>query len=150
MTRRGRMMAATLLSAGLLAGCSDAEQEYCTVLEDKGSVLTELASQSTTPGTDVLTPSLAAIEDLREAAPDDLRDEWTTVLNAWQGLADAVAAAGVPPGEYRPGVMPDGVTGADRRRLEGAATKLAGLPVLEAAGAIEDHARQVCDVDLGG
>lgn len=148
-------MRAALVAAGLalapLAACSgdDAEARYCEVAEEQGAVLREL-SQSASPGTDVLTPSVEAVRELRAAAPPELADEWVTVLNAYEGLADAVAAAGVPPEEYRQGELPPEVRGEARRAIEGAATNLGSLPVLEAAGAVEDHAREVCDVDLGG
>ena len=135
-----------------LAACAgdDAEADYCAVAEEQGAVLRELGSQSASPGTDVLTPSVEAVRELRAAAPPELVDDWVTVLNAYEGLADAVAAAGVPPAAYRQGEVPPEVRGEARRAIEGAATNLGSLPVLEAAGAVEDHAREVCDVDLGG
>ena len=148
--RRSALAGAALVCGLLLAGCSDAEADYCGVLEEESTVLTDLAAQSTTPGTDILTPSLAAIERLRDAAPAELRDEWDTVLNAWSALAEAVVDSGIRPEDYRPGELPEGVSRQEQRRLAEVASKLASPRVVEAAAAVEDHALGVCDVDLGG
>ena len=149
--RRVTLLGAAVAGALALTGCSsDPQAEYCEVLEEESTVLTDLAEQSATPGTDVLTPSLAAIERLRDAAPAELRDEWDTVLNAWSALAEAVADVGVQPEDYRPGEPPERLGRKDQRRLAEVASKLAAPRVVEAAGAVEDHALEVCDVDLGG
>ena len=153
MTRRRAAtatLAAGLVSGLLLTGCSDTEADYCQVLEEESSVLSDLAARSGTPGTDVLTPSLAAIERLRDSAPAELRDEWDTVLNAWSALSEAVADSGIEPEDYRPGEQPEGLTRKEQRRLAEVASKLASPRVVEAAAAVEDHALEVCDVDLGG
>lgn len=148
--RRVTLLGVAVAGALALSGCSDPQADYCEVLGEESTVLTDLAAQSATPGTDVLTPSLAAIERLRDAAPSELRDEWDTVLNAWSALAEAVADVGIRPEDYRPGEPPEGLGREEQRRLAEVASKLAAPRVVEAAGAVEDHALDVCDVDLGG
>ena len=118
------------------------------MLKKEKAELTELADQAGEPGKDVLTPTLEAFGRLREASPQALRDEWDTVYYAWEGLVDAVRAAGVDPGDYRPGRTPDGVAGDDARRLAEVAAELASARVVDATRGLEDHARQVCDVEL--
>jgi len=147
--RTPSVAAVVLLVTTALAGCSDTVDGYCSTLADEQQTLTDLADRTAEPGFDVLTPSLAALERLRDEAPDDLRDEWDTVVRAWAALADAVADAGVDPGDYRPGQVPEGLGRAERRQLAAVASKLSSPRVVGAAAGIEDHALEVCEVDFG-
>lgn len=140
---------AVLVLATVLPGCSDPVDAYCEALAEEQRTLTGLAERAGEPGVDVLTPSLTSLGRLRDVAPDDLRDEWETVVQAWAALADAVETAGVDPGEYRPGTLPEGLTRQQRRHLAAVAAKLASPRVEGAALGIEDHALEVCDVDFG-
>ncbi len=151
-----RRLAASLAALALLtvplAGCGGddggPEGAYCSTLKDEKKTLASLADQAAEPGKDVLTPTLAALGRLRKASPQELRDEWDTVYYAWQGLVDAVEEAGVDPGDYRPGRTPSGVSAADARRLAEVAAELGSGRVVDASRGLEDHAQQVCDVEL--
>lgn len=147
----GRGVAAVVVLAVGLGGCGgdeDASGGYCEVLREERTTLGELAERAGEPGTDVLTPTLEAIGRLREAAPAELADEYDTVYYAWEGMVEAVREAGVDPAEFRPGETPDGVSAAQARRLTQVATALGGARVVSASAGLEDHARQVCDVEL--
>ena len=133
----------------LLTGCSSQEEDYCEVLAEEKQTLTDLAEEAPAAETDVLTPTLASFERLRDAAPDELADEWDTVVFAYQALADAVAEAGVDPAGYRPGSRPPGLSKAEARALAAVASKLASTRVSEAGAGIEEHANEVCGVDFG-
>ncbi len=85
---------------------------------------------------------------LLAAAPGDLGDEWGTLYFAWEGLADAFDAAGTTPRDYRRGETSDEVTVAEDEAIQGAAADLGSARVVEAARGIEEHAAEVCDVDL--
>jgi hypothetical protein len=137
--------AVVLLLVAVLAGCGDAEDSYCEALATERETLTELAGEESG---DVLTPTLTSFEKLRSEAPDELRDEWDVVLQAYRALADAVDEAGVDPATYDPDEPPPGVTAAQAGRLADAATSLQSSRVLDAGRGIEDHARSVCDVDF--
>ena len=141
-------MTAVVLTT-LLTGCASDEERYCEALADEQKTLTDLAEQAAGADADVLTPTLASFEQLRDAAPDELSDEWDTVVFAYQALADAVAASGVDPAGYRPGSKPEGLSKAEERRLAAAASKLRSTRVAEAGSGIEDHANEVCGVDFG-
>jgi hypothetical protein len=146
-----RSLAALALLAGLLAGCGGgdgADSAYCSTLEDERKELTRLADQAGTPGTDVLTPTLQALGRLRQASPQELRDEWDTVYYAWDAMVDAIEEAGVDPADYRPGRTPDGVSADAARRLGEVAAQLGSGRVVEASKGLEDHAREVCEVEL--
>lgn len=151
MRRRTAAAAAALLVSGLfLAGCSDDGEEYCTALKDEQKTLTDLADASPKGGTDVITPTLEAFERLREAAPDELQDEWETLVVAYQALADAVEEAGIDPADYRPDKPPPGLSKEEEDKLAAVASKLASVRVSEAAAGIEEHAKEVCGVDFTG
>ena len=147
--RRLAASAAILLLGPGLSSCGGNEDEdYCAVLKDEDKTLTSLSKQSSTPGADVLNPTEASMRRLRDAAPAEIRDEWQTVLNAWEAVVDTVAEAGVDAEDYRPGKTPPGLTPAEREKLSGVAIALTSQRVLDAARGIQDHAQQVCTIDL--
>jgi hypothetical protein len=148
-SRRIPAVVALVVAASLLAGCASDEESYCEVLAEEQKTLNDLAEQAADAETDVLTPTLDSFERLRDAAPDELADEWDTVVFAYQALADAVAASGVDPAGYRPGGKPEGLSSAEARRLAAVASKLRSTRVAEAGSGIEDHANEVCGVDFG-
>jgi hypothetical protein len=145
-----RTAAAALVVLALVSGCSEDGEDYCEAMKEEQKTLTDLADSSSEPGTDLLTPTLESFERLREAAPEELQDEWETVVVAYEALADAVDDAGVDPGEYRPDEPPPGVSAAEAERLAAVASKLASARVVEAVAGIEQHATDVCQVDFAG
>ena len=150
--RRPALALVLALVAALTAGCGGGgdsrDSSYCSTLKQERSTLEKLAAQAGKPGTDVLTPTREALGRLREASPEDLRDEWDTVYYAWSAMVDAVKEAGVDPGDYRPGRTPQGVSAADARRLGEVAAELGSPRVVDASQGLEDQARQVCHVEL--
>jgi len=132
-----------------LSGCADQTDKYCGMLNDDKATLTDLRKTVSEPGNDFFGESLGLFEALRDEAPDDVVDEWDTFVFAWQGLADAIDEAGVDPAEYQPGKMPPGLAPAQAKAIEGAALELASPRVADAGEGIEQHARDVCKVDLG-
>jgi hypothetical protein len=133
-----------------LAACGQDEPDYCTALKSEQRTLTTLADRADQRNGDVLTPTLAAFGRLRDAAPQQLSDEWDTVVFAYRALADAVKEAGVDPAAYRPGKRPAGVTRGEAKHLAGVAAELESPRVIDAVTGIEDQARQVCKVDFRG
>jgi len=135
-----------------LAGCGGGDESaadgYCGTLKQEKASLARLADRAAEPGEDVLTPTLQALPRLRQASPGELRDKWDTVYYAWEAMVDSVKAAGVDPSDYRPGRTPEGVAAADARRLGQVAAQLGSPRVVEASRGLEDHARQVCGVEL--
>lgn len=143
--RRALPLALAALLAAALTGCAGETERYCDALAERKQTLADLA----VAGGDVLEPTLDVLHRLREEAPDDIEDEWSTLVFAYEGLADAFEAAGTSPGEYHPESPPAGVSAAEARRIEGAAGALRSPRVMQAADGLEQHARDVCKVDLG-
>ena len=136
-----------ILVVSLTAGCADQTEAYCDTLADNRQVLTDLADTAASPGGNIFERSLPVFDELREAAPDTLVDEWDTFIFAWEGLAATFEAAGVDPSEYRGGATPE-ITAQDRSAIEDAAEHLNSSRVVDATTAIEQQALDVCDVDL--
>jgi hypothetical protein len=146
MTRSARRTAVgTALLVTLLTGCSDREDAYCEALAEEQSTLSELADSGSG---EVLDRTLDSLERLRGEAPDELRDEWDTVVRAYRALAEAVDDAGVDPGGFDPEDPPAGVSEEEARRLADFAGALRSPRVIDASLGIEDHATSVCDVDF--
>lgn len=141
---------ALLLVACVLSGCSDDQDAYCGALADAQKKLDALADDSAKKGAeDPVGPTLAVLEDLRAKAPEELQDEWDTVVFAWQDLDDLVDSLGVSPADLGKGAeAPDGVSPQDLRQLRATAAELQSPRVLDAARGIEDHAREVCKVEF--
>jgi hypothetical protein len=137
---------AGVLVASLLAGCASQQAEYCSTLRDDKAQLTKLSSAKG----DVLARGLTVFTELRDQAPPDVEEDWTRFVGAWQGLVEALHAAGVDPRHFDPAHRPAGVTTGQLQSIEQAARKLRSEDVRLAAARIEDHARVVCHVDLGG
>ena len=138
-----------LVALVALTGCAEEGEEYCQTLAEEQKTLTELADSSADGG-DVLTPTLESFERLQATAPEELQDEWETLVVAYEALSDAVDEAGIDPAEYRPDDLPKGLSEAEAERLASVASKLASTRVTEAAAGVQQHAVEVCDVDFTG
>jgi hypothetical protein len=150
MTRaRIGLVAPGLVLLALLTGCASETEQYCAELEDQKGTLADLAIRSGEPDSEVLAETLDVWRELRDEAPGDVADEWSTLVFALEGLVEAFEAAGTSPGEYDPASPPPGVSEADAKRLEDAAAKLASPRVASAGTDLQQHARDVCKVDLG-
>jgi hypothetical protein len=138
-----------VLLGGLLGACAGETERYCTELEERQQVLSELAGEAGRPDSDVLASTLETWRALREEAPGDVRDEWTTLVFALEGLAEALAEAGVDAGAFDPRDPPPGMSDEEAERLRDAAAELVTPRVTQAAEGLEQHALDVCGVDLG-
>lgn len=146
----GRAAAACgLLVLAALSGCSNATESYCGELRDRQEELNGLADRVGQPDVDIFEESLSIFEDLQDEAPGDVRDEWDTLVFAWEGLADAFDEAGTTPQEFNPADPPAEVDEAELAALQDAAAELTSQRVVDAGDGIEQHAKDVCKVDLG-
>ncbi len=144
------LLAAVLLASGLSA-CS-AQRSYCSALKGDQKQLHRLAQQSSATGrkgADALGGTATLLSGLRDKAPDDISGDWDTLVRAVSGLADAIDASGADPSDFGAGHKPAGVTEGQYRAVEQAAAELQATPVQQAGKSIEQHARDVCKVDLG-
>jgi hypothetical protein len=148
--RTATLLAAVLVTAGLTS-CSSTKS-YCSTLKDDQKQLTKLSTESAKPGkagTQALGDTVDVLSDLRDGAPDDISDEWDTLVDALQGLLTAIKDSGASASEFAGGATPDGVTAGQLKAVQQAATELQTTRVQQAGASIEQHARDVCKVDLG-
>jgi hypothetical protein len=143
-----RLVAPVLLLALVATGCDqsedDARADYCDQVEADADTITRAVDEK---GSAAFVELLPTLEGLAEKAPGDVRDEWQVFLNALRGLRDALEDTGVRPEEVT-GELPEDLSAADRRRIEGAASVLAGDDVRLATKNVEQHALDVCHTPL--
>lgn len=147
-----RTACAVLLLTPGLGACTSSTQSYCSTLKDDQQQLKRLAAQSAQPGprgARALTGTVALLGQLRDKAPSDVAGDWDTLVRALHGLADAIGSTGASPGDFGPGKKPTGVTAGQLQAVHQAAAELQAMPVQQAGASIEQHAQDVCKVDLG-
>jgi hypothetical protein len=140
-----------VLVATGLTGCSGTKS-YCSALGEEKKQLTRLSTDVGKPGTtgeEALGKTVGVLSDLRDEAPDDISDEWVTLVAALQGLVDAFRETGAAPGDFAGGEKPEGVTDGQYDAVQEAVAELQSTRVQQAGKSIEQHARDVCKVDLG-
>jgi hypothetical protein len=138
-----------VLLCGLLVSCSSSDKDpYCSLLGKEKPTINKLADEAQAGGSSYLADSLALFGRLRQAAPDDLRDEWDTVYFAWSDLIDIFAQTGIDPSTFTVKKKPEGVSQADFERVKAVAAKLTSSRVLDAVRGINDQAHDACHVDL--
>jgi hypothetical protein len=145
------LLLATLLLTVGLTSCSS-EKSYCAALKDDQKQLKKLTAESAkskTTGAKALESTVELLSGLREKAPDDIEGDWETLVEALRGLADAVKASGASPSDFGSGKRPSGVTAGQYAAVTQAAAELQTTPVQQAGKSIEQHAQDVCKVDLG-
>ncbi len=148
MTRR-RLLVLGLL-VGMLAGAGwvfwdRTHPAYCEVVVDRQ---TELADLTNAGGRGALFGALDSYRDLRDAAPDDIHDEWDRVIGRLEILDEALRDADVDPETYDPQQPPTGLDAEERGAIEGAARELGSTTTVDAMGELEQQALDVCHTPL--
>jgi hypothetical protein len=151
---RGRVVLAVVVLMGLLAVgvvvgvrqlSTSPQERYCDEVLARRAELTTVLS---TDGGDGLLRALPILADLRERAPADIRDEWRVLVRALEGLRDALEAAGADPATYDRDDPPQGVSAAERDRIDAAALVVGSSATSQALSGLDQHARDVCGTPL--
>ncbi len=147
MRRGGLLLRLTALALTLpLAGaCTDGSSDYCDAVADRQKELSEVLAQG---GPTALLEALPIFEDLAAEAPVDIRDEWDTVIDALEGLKDALEDAGVDPKTYDAENPPSGLSTDERDRIAAAARDVADPKTVAALSGVDQQARDVCKTPL--
>lgn len=140
-----RALALLLVAGLLLTGCADDKERYCDAVRDNQRELGETLGAG---GPDALLNALPTFRELAEDAPRDIRDEWATVIDALEGLQDALDAAGVDAATYDREDPPDAVTQEQRDAIDAAAARLTDEQTVAALGGVEQQAKDVCGTPL--
>jgi hypothetical protein len=140
-----RAAAAVLAIALLATGCADQQEKYCDAVKDHQQELGEVLGDGSP---DALLKALPIFEDLADEAPEDLRDEWKTVIDALKGLQQALEDAGVDPATYDRDHPPEGLSQAEKDAIDVAASQLTSEATVTAFSGVDQQAKDVCETQL--
>lgn len=118
---------------------------YCAEVEERRGELGAALAAGERLG---LIRALPTFELLAEKAPEDLRDEWTIVIDRVTEVRDAFADAEVDPATYDPEKPPKDLPEADRDAIEAAAVRLGSQETKLAFAGVSQQARDVCKTPL--
>ena len=142
-------LATLALALGLLAtACQESDDDrraaYCDLVEEKADELTRTVDEG---GAGAFVELLPTLEELGDAAPIDLKDEWREFLDPLRALRDVLEETGVEPDEVD-GELPEELTREERLRVRNTAALLATPEVFGAVQGIEQHALDVCHTSI--
>ncbi len=142
--RRGAAAVAVLV-AGLLAGCADQQEQYCSAVEEHQRELGEVVADG---GPGALIGALDTFDDLADRAPRDITDEWQQVTSRLRALQTALSEAGVEPDDYSAEDPPAGLTDQQQSKIRAAADDLASPATAAALEGLQQQALDVCGTPL--
>jgi hypothetical protein len=138
-----------LLVAGSLAACSespeDVRADYCDQVTEQQAGLTDTLADDSP---DALLRALPVFSGLAEEAPRDVADEWAVLIDALEGLDEALDEAGVDAATYDAQEPPEGVTPEQQDSIARAADQLFRPDVVTAYEGVKQHAKDVCKTPL--
>ncbi len=138
-------LALLLAAACSSTGCADQKEKYCDAVKDHQQELGEVLGDG---GPDALLKALPIFRDLADEAPDDIRDEWRTVIDAVEGLAAGAGRRRGRPGDVRPGPPAGGLSQADQDAIDAAARRLTSEQTVAAFNGVDQQAKDVCGTPL--
>ncbi|GAA1534025.1 hypothetical protein [Nocardioides humi] len=153
MVRRNLPLLVGLVAAVLVIGLvvlwetrdDDPFAGYCDAVADHREDIG--AALSAGPQTGLLR-ALPSFEELADEAPDDIRADWTLVIERITALKDALDAADVDPSAYDVESPPADVPEDDRKAIETAAVRLGSQETRTALAHVDQQARDVCKTPL--
>ena len=141
-----RVALAVSIAVTLLAtGCKSQQEKYCDAVKDHQQQLGEVLGGG---APDALFKALPIFHELEGKAPEDIRDEWTTVIDAVEGLQKALKDAGVDPATYDRDHPPEGLGQADKDAIDAAALQLTSDETVSAFSGVDQQAKDVCGTPL--
>ena len=137
-------LAVALLLLPLLTACGG-HQGYCDRVKDHQSEIASATSNGDQTGVLQLLP---AFQDLHDAAPDDVQDEYQLLVTRITALRSALDDAGVDASSYDPQHPPPGLTATQRADIRQAAAQLAAPDVAQALTSVQQEVLDVCHTPL--
>jgi hypothetical protein len=150
-------MAGVVLLGASLAACSGDDgggggggdtDTYCTELKSAQPTFEKVAGSDFT----ALDSAVSTFHQLADDAPSDITSEWETLDGAFVKVEKAFEDAGIKLsdlGAIQAGTIPEGVDVSKLTSLVGSFQAITGEKVTAARDAIEKHAKDTCDVELG-
>lgn len=141
-------LGAWVLLAVPLAGCGGDDDPYATYCAEVKSQQKPLSEALAVGGPLALIQALPSFEQLAAVSPDDLADEWRTLVDSISTLVGALEDAGVDPADYDRDDPPEDLTDADQDRIDAAARRLTRPGTVAALDGVQQQARDVCKTPL--
>jgi len=146
--RISTMLAAAVLGASLLTGCGGGGTDaYCDTLEDTQKDFDDFEA-SDFSNFDEFTDR---VDELAEDAPDEVKDDWKVLSEAFNAFVEALDKAGLEPADLEglaSGELPEDVDMAALQEAMTEAQALSSEKFTKATESIEKHAKDECDIDL--
>jgi hypothetical protein len=153
-----RTLAVAVLLLGAVAACGDDSGSgdgesndagsYCDDLRDAKEEFASLGSDGAAPAQ--LGEAVSALQKLGAEAPDEVAGDWEVVTGGFDKIEQALDDAGVSLDDLD---NPEALTQLDPAAAQKLAQELGSLDSQESSDAfdaIAQHAKDTCDVDLGG
>jgi hypothetical protein len=147
--RTSLTLAALALSLGSLTACGG-DDEYCKELKADQAYFKSFSSSN--PDFDKLDDALDRFHSLADSAPDEVADDWKVVDEAFTKVEKAMKDAGVKFSDLpkmQQGQIPEGVDAGKLAELGPKLQELSAAKFEKAGDAIQKHAKDACDINLG-
>jgi hypothetical protein len=131
--------------AAVFTGDEDEAGVYCGLLNDNGNAFADIVSGNVDPSN--LDEAVGTLHELREAAPDDVADEWAAIDDPFQELQEVLDDAGLSWAELLQ-MAPQDVDPEVRDAGEKFADDLGSIDVEAIDQSLNDHADEECGLDL--
>lgn len=157
--KRTWVAASVLMVAVSLSGCgsddgggSDSSEQYCDLLASAKSDFGGLDNLETMDSGQ-FDSMLTRIQEIEDAAPDEVSAEWDTLNGTFQRVKEVLSEAGLSFDDLQGisrGDMPPDFDMSKMQELETKMTELNADTDLEATNEkIKEHAKSECDITLG-
>jgi hypothetical protein len=135
--------AAVLVASALLSACGGSSTDaYCDRLEKAEDDFGSLSSGES------LSEAFDTFRDLRDEAPDDVKDDWSTLVKATESFEKALDDAGVDADKVDQ-IDPSKLSAEQAQKITEASKNLNADKFSKASDNISEHAKSECDIDLG-
>lgn len=131
--------------AAVFTGDQDGAGDYCGLLEDNGNAFADMVSGNVDPSN--FDEAVGTLHELREAAPDDVADEWAAIDNPFQELQEVIDDAGLSWEELLQ-MAPQEIDPEVRDAGEKFADDFGSIDVDAIDQTLNDHADEECGLDL--
>lgn len=142
------LLGTSLAACGGSDGGSAGGGDYCKDLKKAQSTFSDVSANDF----DTLDSAITTFHKLADEAPSDIDAEWKTLDGAFVKIEDGFKAAGIKMsdlGDIQKGKIPAGADVSKLSSLASSFSEISSDKVLKAQKAIEKHAKDTCDVNLG-
>jgi hypothetical protein len=142
------LAAVAALCASTLTACGGGTKAYCDDLRSANKDFSSLSGADFSKFDDAITQ----MHKLADEAPDPVKDDWKVLDDALNNFQDALKKAGLTTddlGKISQGQMPPNFDMSKLQQLQQDMQSLGDQKFQDASSAIEKHAKDECNVDLG-